>query len=276
MMLKSFNSLLGLLIFLITITAINAEEKIDIWKNDTNNKKEISAKEKELQINTREKITINNQRKIDEKEIIKIDSELPIASSDIKVYGIYDPADYDFSLNMWSTTKAEEVRASIKRLKKIKLSQTSNEILENILFSFAYPPEGMSNKEFISLKIDWLIDNNRTDLIESFLKQNEEFVGKRKLVQFIVDENISKADIKTGCEKIKFIDTTIKDAYLEKFKIYCLIFNNNKSQARLLLDLLREQNQSDKFFDDKINYLLGITEKTTNKINEKNLLNFYL
>ena len=29
---------------------------------------------------------------------------------------------------------------------------------------------------------------NRTDLIESFLKQNEEFVGKRKLVQFIVDE----------------------------------------------------------------------------------------
>ena len=119
MMLKSFNSLLGLLIFLITITAINAEEKIDIWKNDTNNKKEISAKEKELQINTREKITINNQRKIDEKEIIKIDSELPIASSDIKVYGIYDPADYDFSLNMWSTTKAEEVRASIKRLKKL-------------------------------------------------------------------------------------------------------------------------------------------------------------
>ena len=42
------------------------------------------------------------------------------------------------------------------------------------------------------------------------------------------------------------------------------------------MDLLREQNQSDKFFDDKINFLLGISEKTTNKINEKNLLNFYL
>ena len=27
------------------------------------------------------------------------------------------------------------------------------------------------------------------------------------------------------------------------------------------------------FFDDKINYLLGITSKTTNKINEANLLN---
>ena len=63
---------------------------------------------------------------------------------------------------------------------------------------------------------------------------------------------------------------------MEKFKIYCLIFNNKKSQAQLLLDLLREQKQSDKFFDDKINYLLGISEKTTKKINEKNLLNFYL
>ena len=40
--------------------------------------------------------------------------------------------------------------------------------------------------------------------------------------------------------------------------------------------MLREQKQSDKFFDDKINYLLGITNKTSQKINEKNLLNFYL
>ena len=65
-------------------------------------------------------------------------------------------------------------------------------------------------------------------LIENFLKQNNEFVGKSKLVQYIVDENISKANIKKGCEKIKFIDSTIKDSYLEKFKIYCLIFNNQK------------------------------------------------
>ena len=49
-----------------------------------------------------------------------------------------------------------------------------------------------------------------------------------------------------------------------------------KAQAQLLLDLLREQKKSDKFFDDKINFLLKISDKTSNKINEKNLLNFYL
>ena len=41
---------------------------------------------------------------------------------------------------MWSTNKAEDVRASIKRLKKLNLSKTSNDILENILLSFSYPP----------------------------------------------------------------------------------------------------------------------------------------
>ena len=134
----------------------------------------------------------------------------------------------------------------------------------------------MEEKEFINLKINWLIENNRLNLLEEFLKQNKEFEGKSKAVQFLVDNNIAQANIKEGCEKIKFIDSTIKDSYLEKFKIYCLVFNNKKSQAQLLLDLLREQKQSDKFFDDKINFLLGITEKTSNKINEKNLLNFYL
>ena len=66
-----------------------------------------------------------------------------------------------------------------------------------------------------------------------------------------------------------FVSKEIKDSYLEKFKIYCLIFNKKNNQAQLLYDILKEQGKSDKFFDDKINYLLGVSEKTTNKINEK-------
>ena len=177
---------------------------------------------------------------------------------------------------MWTSTSAEDVRASLKRIKKIKLSKTSNEILENILLSYSFPPQGMAEKEFTSLKINWLIENNRSELIENFLKQNENFHNKDKAVQFLVDENIAQANIQEGCKKIKFIGSSIKDPYLEKFKIYCLVLDNKKAQAQLLLDLLREQKKSDKFFDDKINFLLGISSKTSEKINEKNLLNFYL
>ena len=64
------------------------------------------------------------------------------------------------------------MRSSLKRLDKIKLSKSSNEILEAILlFS---PPKGMTENEFVDLKIEWLIKNERADLIES-LKQNDEF-----------------------------------------------------------------------------------------------------
>ena len=54
------------------------------------------------------------------------------------------------------------------------------------------------------------------------------------------------------------------------------VFNNKKSQAQLLLDLLREQNQSDKFFDDKINFLLGFTIKLQMKLMKKIYSTFYL
>ena len=177
---------------------------------------------------------------------------------------------------MWSSTKAEDIQAALKRIEKINLSKTSKQILEKILFSISYSPEGITAEKFTDLKINWLIKNQRSELIESFLKKNENFKSKSKAVQYLVDENIAQANIKKGCEKIEFIGKKIKDAYLEKFKIYCLIFNDKKSEAQLLLDLLREQKKSDKFYDDKINFLLGFTEQTTNKINEKNLLNFYL
>ena len=191
------------------------------------------------------------------------------STKETKVFGIYDPAENDFNLNMWSATSADEIKSSLKRIEKIKLSKTSNQILEKILLSFSYAPEGMTEDQFAELKINWLIKNKRINLIESFLKQNEDFKGKSRAIQFLVDNNIASGNIKEGCEKIKFIDAKIKDAYLEKFKIYCLIFNNKKSQAQLLLDLLREQKQSDKFYDDKINFLLGVTNKTKTKINEK-------
>ena len=274
MILRNFKIFFYLLFLVLISTSSYGEEKIDIWQQ----KKEKGQTPKILETDKKikQKNNLNISGKIESKPAIEIEDDLNNESKKVKIFGVHDPSDYDFTLNMWSSTDADDVRASIKRLKKIKLSKTSSEILENILLSFSFPPNGMDDKEFVKLKINWLIENNRSELIEDFLKQNEEFEGKGQAVQYLVDENIAKANIKEGCEKIKFIDTKIKDSYLEKFKIYCLIYNKKDSQARLLLDLLREQKQSDKFFDDKINFLLGISPKTSDKVNDKNLLNFYL
>ena len=270
---KSFRYTSSLLVILFSFTSLYCEEKIDIWQNKKG--AEVS-KEKKIESKSQNQGNIKPVQNSEKKQSIKIENSISNSDEEVKIFGVYDPADYDFNLNMWASTDADDVRASIKRLKKINLSKTSNEILESVLLSFSFPPNGMNDKEFVKLKTNWLIDNKRSDLIENFLKQNLEFDGKDKVIQHLVDEKISQANIKDGCEKIKFIDSTIKDSYLEKFKIYCLVFNNKKSQAQLLLDLLREQKQSDSFFDDKINFLIGISDKTTQKINEKNLLNFYL
>ncbi len=276
MTLRSSKYFFCLLIIISFFSPLQTEEKIDIWKNKKKDEILSEGKKKILNEDTG-KINLNTpQQNTDLNTLIKIEEKTVSNSNEDKVFGIYDPSDNNFNLNMWSATKAEDVRASISRLEKIKLSKTSSEILESVLLSFSYPPKGMDEKEFVNLKVNWLIKNNKSDLIEDFLNQNKDFYGKSKAVQYLVDESIAQANIKKGCEKIKFIDSNVKDSYLEKFKIYCLVFDNKKSQAQLLLDLLREQNQSDNFFDDKINFLLGISNKTSKKINEKNLLNFYL
>ena len=272
-MLKSLNKYISFLILYILFFPVYAEEQIEIWNKNIKKNSEITKP----QISNDRGLPdtkISNAKKID-KDIL-IEKEILDVSQEIKVYGIHDPAVNDFDLNMWLRTDSDKVRASIKRIDKINLSKTATKLFEKTIFSYAYPPRGMDEKEFTNFRINWMIENKRTDLVEKFLKQNDTFHNKKKVVQYLVDENIAKANINQGCKKINFIDKNIKDSYLEKFKIYCLVFNNKKNEARLLLDILVEQGQSDKFFNNKINFLIGVTDKTTNKIKEDNLLNFYL
>ncbi len=255
---------------------MKSEEEIDIWNKKQNKVLSETNKDETITKET-QKLNTDSIKTIQLDQKIKIEGNtLNEKNEEIEITGIYDPSENDFNLNMWSSTNADDLKSSLKRLEKIKLSSVANEILERVLLSFSYAPVGMTKDEFTDLKVNWLIKNQRLDLIESFLNQNKDFKGKSKLVQYLVDENISKANIKEGCEKIKFIDKKIKDSYLEKFRIYCLIYNNKNSEAQLLLDLLREEKKSNKFFDDKINFLLGVSDKTINKVDENNLLNFYL
>tara|TARA_B100000965_G_scaffold398768_1_gene417433 strand:- start:594 stop:2330 length:1737 start_codon:yes stop_codon:yes gene_type:complete len=273
MKLNSLNKYISLLILLSLSQFLYAEEQIDIWNKEIKKNTEGSIIDKKNPDNKIDSIIFKTQKKNND---IQIENEILNSSQDIKIFGIYDPAENNFDLNMWSQTEAEKIRSSFNRINKIKLSNTASKLFENTILSFAYPPKNMEEKEFIDLKINWMIENKRVDLIEKFLNQNEIFPYKHKLIQYLVDYNIAKANIKEGCKKINFLDKSIKDSYLEKFKIYCLVFNKKNNEAQLQLDILREEGQSDNFFDDKINFLLGVTSKSVQKINEDNLLNFYL
>ena len=153
MRLKNFNYLISLLVFFLTSSFLWSDEKIDIWKNNTNNNIETSnSSNKEIQEidNTKASNVIKSSEKIEIQEGSEIETE------ERNVFGIFQPADYNFDLNMWSNTKAEDLRSSLKRLNKINLSKSSQEILEIVLFSFSYPPQGMTEEEFVNL-IDKLL-----------------------------------------------------------------------------------------------------------------------
>ena len=181
MKLSSLNKYIGLLILLISYQSLHSEEEIDIWNKEIKKKSAIIETE-----NTSSNQTINSEilKKSQTNNKIKIEDEILESSENVKIFGIYDPAENNFDLNMWSQTEAENVRLSLKRIKKIQLSNTATQLFENTILSFAYPPKGMDEKEFVNLKIDWMIENKRIELIEKFLKQNNQFPNKKNLSNF--------------------------------------------------------------------------------------------
>tara|TARA_B100001741_G_scaffold312486_1_gene315973 strand:+ start:1084 stop:2823 length:1740 start_codon:yes stop_codon:yes gene_type:complete len=273
MRLSSLSKYLFIYLFIFS-NSLLAEDSVDIWKKDNKTKNlNIPAAEKSSEESKLKKIKI--EKTLNE---LKIEITEGIEKEEIQnLFGIYDPEENDLSLNMWSNTDGNEIKKIFKRIDKIELSNTAKNIFKEAILTYSYlPQKNMTEEEFLNLKMNWLIKNKEDDLLEEFLNKNKEFPNKKKIIQYLVDKNIAKANLGEGCKKSEFISKDIKDSYLEKFKIYCLIFNDKKNEAQLVFDILKEQGLSDKFFDDKINFLLGISTETNSKVKDDNLLNFYL
>jgi len=259
-------------IVLIFRPALGEEEPVDIWEKQETQTEEKNEGNNEKDIAIESPILSEDVSKI----VIKID-ENKIEEQSRSVIGIFDPEENNFNLNMWSGTDGEDIKKILKRINKLKLSKPSEDLLFQVLFTNAYPPKkNLNSEEFLKIKIDWLIKKKRIKDLETLLNNNPEVGKNSKAVNFLVNEYLSSADIKSACDKINFIDLETQNNYLEKFKIYCLINDDRKEEAQLIFDLLIERGLNEKFFEEKINFLLGITNKTNQKILDNNLLNFYL
>ena len=265
-------TLFAIFFTLLTFNFVLAEEEpADIWEEKEN------KNEQNDQTNIEQDITIESPILSDDvsKVIIKID-ENKIEDHDQSIVGIFDPEKNNFNLNMWSETDGEDIKKVLKRINKLRLSKLSEDLLFEVLFTNAYSPKkNLDSKEFLKIKINWLINKKRIKDLETLLKNNPEVGQNSQAIKFLINEYLSLADIKSACDKVNFIDRRVQNTYLEKFKIYCLINDDRKDEAQLVFDLLKERGFKDKFFEDKINFLLGITDQTTQKILDDNLLNFY-
>jgi len=259
------------ILFILLISKINtALAAVDIWKQNKANNQQNN------QIDDQDKEVINSPILSEDVKKITI-NEQEIAESERVLIGLFDPEENNFNLNMWDTSDGKDIKNTFNRINKLKLSKFSEDLLFKVLFTNSYNPKSnLTLKEFNKIKIDWLIKNQRFDDLENLVMTNSEIGNETKAIKFLVHESLSNANIKSSCEKIDALGKNIKNDYLEKFKIYCLINRDRKDEAQLVFELMKERGFSEKFFEDKINYLLGISDKTNQKILDDNLLNFYL
>ena len=272
---------LFILVILILGSIVRAEEKpLDIWSID---KKEI---ENNLKVNE-EKNNKNRNNEIQgetniykmqsQKEINSIELDEKLVSRKVKIYGLYDPDDYDLDINMWSNSNGDQLKKLFSKLNSIKLSEDASEIMNiSLLTNSHFPEKNITEKEFLRFKSDWLIKNSDLDLIEEYLVKNQIFNLHPELTKYLVNKYLSESDIEKACNLFQKNTQSIDDEYLSKFNIYCLIYLNKKDEAQLIFDLKKELGFEDKYFEKKINFLFGYTSKVNEKISEDTILDFHL
>jgi hypothetical protein len=262
-----------LILFLFTTFAKTAisNEPVDIWNIE---KKESVIEEKLIE----NKKNINNEtiqgiKIVDQNKNIIVNNSLD--ANDIKLAGLYDPAENGLSIDMWSNSNGKEIKYLLEKLNSKKLSNFSEKILDVALLTNSYlPSNNISSEEFLEFKFQYLIKKKDFKLIKKFLIKNPSIKDNDKIIRFYIDYHLSNSQLDKSCEIFDHVKIVTSD-YLNNFKIYCLIDQNKKEEAQLLFDLKSEFGSLDEFFVKKFNILMGY-EKKDELVSDKNLLKLHL
>ena len=259
-----------------SFSSIAEEKPVDIWNIDK--QEEETASEEIISIEKTEEISKSNIYKTQtdkNKDSIKLDEDL--SSKTIKIAGLYDPQDYGLSISMWSNSDGLKLKKLFKNIDKYKLSKDASEILNiSLLTNAYYPNQNITVDEFLKFKTNWLIKDSNLELIEEYLIKNQITNLHPELMRYMVDDYLSKSDVKKSCEIFSKIKEPLENEYLSKFNIYCLINYGKNEEAQLILDLKKELGFEDEYFENKINYLFGYIDETNKEVSENSILDFHL
>ena len=254
----------------------HSEDPVDIWNLEEKKPLQENLKSN----NPEEKNTTQNsiyEMQTQKTNQLSVEEDQTLLSKKIEIVGLYDPAENGLDINMWVNSDGDQILNLLKDINKINLSNDATEILEILLLTNSYYPDrNISKDQFLGIKSNWLIKNSNLQLIENYLLNNQIINESPKLTKYLVNKYLSRSQIEKSCEIFSKIKDVIIDDYLSKFKIYCLINNNKREEAQLLLDLKKESGFEDKFYEKKINYLMGYDNKVNTEISENTILDFHL
>jgi hypothetical protein len=268
------NLSISIISFLLFLNHLNAqEEPVDIWNLEKKVKENSTITQtknddaEEISINVGAS-NLNNSSDI-------IDSDL-LGQNKINILGLYDPEDNGLSIDMWSNSNGNEIKLILNKLNKTNLSKDAKEILDIALLTNSYfPIYNITEEEFIKFKLNYLIKNKDKYLIKKYLIKNKNNIYNAELIKFYLNDYLENADLENACNIFEDINY-FGDDYINKFKIYCLIKNNNREEAQLLFDLNSENGFKDDFFENKFNFLMEYIDEADGKTSDKNILNLHL
>tara|TARA_Y100000591_G_scaffold296575_1_gene286878 strand:- start:228 stop:1979 length:1752 start_codon:yes stop_codon:yes gene_type:complete len=264
-----YKSLIILIVFFSSVIA--DDEPIDIWKIEKKDNTIETNNEIEDSTDNQSSIIINNSS----KQNIQIISNTSLDEKDL-IVGLYDPSDNGLKLDMWINSDGNEIKKIIDKINTLELSEDAQKILEiALLTNSQIPNKNITEKEFINFKIDYLIKKKNKKLINDYLEKNKSNIYNLKLIKHYVDDYLISNQIKKSCELLNNVDI-MNDEYLSKFKIYCLLIDNNREQAQLIYDLLIEKGFNDKVFEDKFFFLMNYKSDAEKEISEDTILDFHL
>ena len=257
-------------------TILFSNEPVDIWNLENSDKTETESLEHDQQGEIAlENSVYNSQSENNTDLAVELDETLE--STEIEIVGIYDPSENDITIDMWKNSDGKRILDLIYKIDKINLSNDSKEILRILLLTNSYiPKKNISKEQFLKIKSDWLLKNSDLNLIEEYLIKNQKVKNNDKLIKFLVNEHLSRAELEKSCKLLSKIKYPMVDNYLSKFNIYCLIHFNKRDEAQLQYDLKKELGFEDSFFEKKFNYLMEYVSEVDENVSEKNILEFHL
>ena len=256
----------------------NAEQK-DIWKKS----KELKIENKNTENN---KINENKNsensdlpKTIFDKEKLNLSvnqiNQSNTINDDEVIFGLYEPEDIKITLNFWSGIDQLLYQRISKNLLDIE-RKSFVELSEKILFTKTninvFEDKGSKHLELIA---DWLIKNKKMELIDQVIDQNKMINRNTKFLVFLFNHYLSLGQIDKACSYTKLMLADLQSVDLEKYKIFCLIYNKKNNQAQSQLELTRETASLEPFFLKTINFMIGISEKKGDP-NFKNVFNSHL
>ena len=136
-----------------------SQEPVDIWSVDGKQKTEEVA----INENFEEKsLPQNNIYKMQsqKKTELNVEEDQTLASNEIEIVGLYDPAENGLDINMWSNSDGDQILNIFKRINKIDLSKDATEFLNILLLTNAHYPElNITKERFLEIKSNWFIKN---------------------------------------------------------------------------------------------------------------------